>query len=458
MPSKDGLSASPTAYDESWDDHGLYSNPFNNEVADKPFTSALDVSSRRTVMRRRGSDSAVSTKSLGEASPRSPKTAHSRSRTVDDAPESVHPLRRSSSAKSWRSDAGNTRPHLSRMVSSRRSSSQSPEDTKFEDDPAEQGGEKDVVIHEVARHDSLAGVALKYGIAIADLRRANSLWASDSIHLRNHLYIPVDKARHARRALAQPLQESTITATPAAERASAPPDSAPTTYFVHKVPATRLSYFPPSSSSPQLPSFTAPDSPIRTRTAPSSPANLSDILSPDYFTPPATIAARPSHTTSSSNLRNHTLATIFSVLPIPASTREDIISRFSVESTSSSVTGSDDQEHEMRTVPTTPKSRVKLSSPIPFLSPRKSTPNPKHASPPSFLSRTPSNGKGKGSRPPDVVEHIALGSSPIRTVQMEPAPVMRLPEQMVRTASKTGSDADTSAPYLGPSRSRTQIR
>ena len=38
--------------------------------------------------------------------------------------------------------------------------------------------------------DSIAGVALKYGISLADLRRANHLWASDSIHLRKVLYIP----------------------------------------------------------------------------------------------------------------------------------------------------------------------------------------------------------------------------------------------------------------------------
>lgn len=51
---------------------------------------------------------------------------------------------------------------------------------------------------QVSPHDSLAGVALKYGVTIADLRRTNQLWASDSIHLRAVLYVPFEKARQSR--------------------------------------------------------------------------------------------------------------------------------------------------------------------------------------------------------------------------------------------------------------------
>ena len=39
--------------------------------------------------------------------------------------------------------------------------------------------------------DSLAGVALKYGVTVAQIRKCNKMWASDSIHLRNVLYIPL---------------------------------------------------------------------------------------------------------------------------------------------------------------------------------------------------------------------------------------------------------------------------
>ncbi|EJD34667.1 hypothetical protein AURDEDRAFT_117602 [Auricularia subglabra TFB-10046 SS5] len=46
------------------------------------------------------------------------------------------------------------------------------------------------ITHQVARGDSLAGVALRYGVSVSALRRANGLWASDSIHLRAALVIP----------------------------------------------------------------------------------------------------------------------------------------------------------------------------------------------------------------------------------------------------------------------------
>ncbi|KAF8320683.1 hypothetical protein DL93DRAFT_2073314 [Clavulina sp. PMI_390] len=51
---------------------------------------------------------------------------------------------------------------------------------------------REVIVHEVLPTDSLAGVALTYGVKIAALRKANKMWPSDSIHLRKVLYIPVD--------------------------------------------------------------------------------------------------------------------------------------------------------------------------------------------------------------------------------------------------------------------------
>ncbi|KAJ1658782.1 hypothetical protein IWQ61_002027 [Dispira simplex] len=48
-----------------------------------------------------------------------------------------------------------------------------------------------VIVHSVQKTDTLAGICLKYGIKPAALRKANKLWATDSIHLRDQLYIPV---------------------------------------------------------------------------------------------------------------------------------------------------------------------------------------------------------------------------------------------------------------------------
>ncbi|KAF8550857.1 hypothetical protein OG21DRAFT_1487464 [Imleria badia] len=51
-------------------------------------------------------------------------------------------------------------------------------------------GDGDTIIHPVGPHDSFAGVALRHGVSIAALRRANQLWPSDPIHFRTELLIP----------------------------------------------------------------------------------------------------------------------------------------------------------------------------------------------------------------------------------------------------------------------------
>uniref|UniRef100_A0A1D1ZFG0 Uncharacterized protein AN12072 n=1 Tax=Anthurium amnicola TaxID=1678845 RepID=A0A1D1ZFG0_9ARAE len=52
---------------------------------------------------------------------------------------------------------------------------------------------KMVIVHEVKPSDTIAGVALFYGIEISILKKSNKLWTNDSIHLRKFLYIPVDQ-------------------------------------------------------------------------------------------------------------------------------------------------------------------------------------------------------------------------------------------------------------------------
>lgn len=50
--------------------------------------------------------------------------------------------------------------------------------------------------HQVRETDTLQGLALKYGVTTEQIRRANRLWANDSLFLRKSLLIPVtgDKA------------------------------------------------------------------------------------------------------------------------------------------------------------------------------------------------------------------------------------------------------------------------
>ncbi|WVQ74237.1 hypothetical protein IAR50_003833 [Cryptococcus sp. DSM 104548] len=63
------------------------------------------------------------------------------------------------------------------------------------EEPESEGGEVEVLIHGIKPHESLAGIALLYGIDLTTLRKANKLWATDPIHIRTHLYIPLDACR-----------------------------------------------------------------------------------------------------------------------------------------------------------------------------------------------------------------------------------------------------------------------
>ncbi|KAL7413068.1 hypothetical protein BDY24DRAFT_370495 [Mrakia frigida] len=56
-------------------------------------------------------------------------------------------------------------------------------------------GGVDVLVHEVQPTDTLAKVALLYGIELSILRKSNKLWSSDTIHLRRTLYVPLEACR-----------------------------------------------------------------------------------------------------------------------------------------------------------------------------------------------------------------------------------------------------------------------
>ncbi|KAK4686489.1 hypothetical protein P7C73_g3625, partial [Tremellales sp. Uapishka_1] len=61
--------------------------------------------------------------------------------------------------------------------------------------PGSENGEVEVLVHQVKPGESLAGIALLYGIELATLRKTNKLWPSDPVHLRTHLYVPLDACR-----------------------------------------------------------------------------------------------------------------------------------------------------------------------------------------------------------------------------------------------------------------------
>ncbi|GAA5904520.1 hypothetical protein JCM5296_005470 [Sporobolomyces johnsonii] len=53
--------------------------------------------------------------------------------------------------------------------------------------------EREVVVHQVLKTDTLASVSLQYGITPQALRKANRLWPTDPIHFRTSLLIPLDE-------------------------------------------------------------------------------------------------------------------------------------------------------------------------------------------------------------------------------------------------------------------------
>jgi hypothetical protein len=195
-------------------------------------------------------------------------------------------------------------------------------------------------------------------------------------------------------------------------------DSAP---VVQRIPSTSLSFFPPPSSRPSTPPSGIPFTSVSSTTPFHSRSHS-----------PATFSTPPRVPSLASNLRTTALSSIFSILPLNASTRDEIMSRLSIDSISNSTTGtaSDEDEHELATVPTTPKLRTNGSAlisaaPLAMGSRRKSPAR-------TWLSQ-PSDPNGYREPYSRNVEQIALASSPIHTTQMQPAPTMQLPESMTRS-------------------------
>lgn len=282
---------------------------------------------------------------------------------------------------------------------------------------------------QVSRNDTLAGVALKYGISATELRRANQLWASDSIHLRRVLYVPLDKARHADLETVASLlarrTEGGDTARAPSPASHIDPQTSDSSPIVQRIPSSSFSFFPPPTSRASTPPPGTSYSSVSSTTPFHSRAHS-----------PATVSTPPRVPSLASNLRSTAISSFFSILPINASTRDEIMSRLSVDSVSNSTTGtaSDEDEHELTTVPATPKLRASASAstsaaPLAMGSRRRKSP------PRTWLSRS---SDPSGYREPYArdVEQIALASSPIHTTQMQPAPTMQLPQSMSRSPSK----------------------
>lgn len=273
----------------------------------------------------------------------------------------------------------------------------------------------------MSSNDSLAGVALKHGITMSELRKANQLWASDSIHLRKVLYIPLDsKKRNNRKPL--------IDLEPALETSSEQGLShdKSNSLTIRRIPASQLSFFPPSTKSP------APDL-MESEDLPDNRRSYSTKFP----------SKRTGSGTNTPSQPSRTLTSIFTAFPIPIapSTRDTIVSRLSFDSERSSIV--DDQEHELDEVrSSTVRPRLRLTS-------ARFADNPSHsshshdstravspqrnASPPNFLD-VPDQRKSWIHR------DIAGTRAAVRTVQPEPSPAMRVPSLILKSKSESGAD------------------
>ncbi|KIY70632.1 carbohydrate-binding module family 50 protein [Cylindrobasidium torrendii FP15055 ss-10] len=234
--------------------------------------------------------SSVSSRSSSVYHPGKRRSQHVRSHT--DVPVNHHhPLRSISSSN----DAHITRPTLTRRIKVGQLVDAPTVDIVDDDESETLVGpdEATVIVHEVAPTDSLAGVSLKYGISLADLRRANHLWTTDTIHLRKILYIPLDKASKAKALL---LQDPSIMITAPMAEDPQEPASPVAKGTIRRVPVSELSYFPPASTkllpkkhimsgSPPLPHTphqryaSSPSTSINQPTSSTPPSSFSTFLS-----------------------------------------------------------------------------------------------------------------------------------------------------------------------------------
>ena len=221
--------------------------------------------------------------------------------------------------------------------------------------------------------DSLAGVSLKYGIALPELRRANQLWTSDSIHIRKVLYIPVDKTRQAiyvREALIdstpRPDRQSPSHAQHSSSRRDSPPPAEANLpdigkLTIRRIPASQLSYFPPPSN-PQPALESERSRPLQaSATLPNGRSDRSRSALPSAFTRAPdnplqgifdAFASSFSATAKHAKAYSHAPGSFFSgpVVRAPAT----LASRLSLDSASGTPSSTSDDlewEHELDDVP-----------------------------------------------------------------------------------------------------------
>ncbi|WWC91792.1 uncharacterized protein L201_006739 [Kwoniella dendrophila CBS 6074] len=198
------LSSTPPIDSEIWG-----GAPSTNRVSSPHGSPNIKQNGRRTLIRRKTSDRISSSRSN---TPR--LETHQDEQSLLILPLDIHPLSGPTPPILHSETLGEiSRPNLKRLTTeterqvaeSSRSGSEftgSIRGNSFDLLRMTPGSEHDdgqreveVMIHTIKPNESLAGIALLYGIDLATLRKCNKLWSSDPIHIRTHLYVPLEACK-----------------------------------------------------------------------------------------------------------------------------------------------------------------------------------------------------------------------------------------------------------------------
>ncbi|CAE6424659.1 hypothetical protein RSOLAG1IB_03977 [Rhizoctonia solani AG-1 IB] len=399
MHARISTSPGPSTFTKS-NNYKLPSSPVPNYDVLAPDSYATAIGGREARRRMGSSDD------VGPTPAKSGLRARSRSHsTHGNGNGQTHPLQANGSDR-----GADTRPVLRRMLSSKDGKAKGgmwgfSDGWVEEEDEEEEEGQKEtrpsgtfreMLVHKVQPKDSLAGVALKYGVSIADVRKVNKLWTADSIHLRSVLYIPLTASvkldlidlTTPNQELDLPLpsdQVSSTTDDASKSNASDSPAPDPSKPTIQHVPISQLSFFPPPSMSPR-----------KSRTMPRSVSSPFASNPPLLFTPglsSGSLMSSPFFSTSSPQLSSSPskgvgpISSLLSALPLP-----DAVQRLSIDSIAGGT-----------------------------LTPRTNTPDPSE----QFVELSPMN------------SHSSPGAKPKRTIRTQPTqgPVMTVPRRSVETGN-----------------------
>ncbi|KAF9653978.1 hypothetical protein BDM02DRAFT_3182405 [Thelephora ganbajun] len=323
MPSPSDPDTVPVVSLNDWDENVWASSSSSSHHHN--FTSSLKnippspTRPSRSLYRRRTSENASTT-----SRPKIPwDIQHSRAESSDSV--RAHPLRRDSVcfSSSAFNDPTVTRPILNLWLSPGQTVDVNKNPFEVEDEVKACSGEKEelVLVHEVTTTDSLQGVSLKYGISMADLRKANQMWPSDSIHLRRSLNVPVNKASKLKQlSVDGPMEPQRTSPSSSTVSLATIPD-------IRWIPASHLSFFPQGS-----PSISPVDTVVTDAQHPYIPGRFSSSGSGLSPIPPSSNSS-----------------SIFSTLPRAFPIAKDVImSRLSLDSVGTPP--KEEQEHEMGVV------------------------------------------------------------------------------------------------------------